>query len=70
MNENSEIQKLLYEFILNQCTAKEIDEVVEYYRKNKLTSDFPSVEDIKLLSDEIPEMDEATAEKIFSNVLS
>jgi len=70
MNENSEIQKLLHKFILNQCTAEETDEVVTYYRKNKLTSDFPSVDDIKLLSDEIPEMDEATAEKIFSNVLA
>ena len=70
MNENSEIQKLLHKFILNHCTAEESNEVVEYYRKNKLTSDFPSVEDIKLLSDEIPEMDEATVEKIFSNVLS
>jgi transmembrane sensor len=70
MNENSEIQKLLHKFILNQCTAEETDEVVAYYRKNKLTSDFPSVDDIKLLSDEIPEMDEATAEKIFSNVLA
>jgi transmembrane sensor len=70
MNENSEIQKLLHKFILNQCNAEETDKVVEYYRKNKLTSDFPSVEDVKLLSDEIPEMDEVTAEKIFSNVLT
>jgi len=70
MNENSEIQKLLHKFILNQCTAEETSKVVAYYRKNKLTSDFPTVEDIKLLSGEIPEMDAATAEKIFSNVLS
>jgi transmembrane sensor len=70
MSENSEIQKLLHKFILNQCTAEETNEVVEYYRKNKLTSDFPSVEDIKILSVEIPEMNETTADKIFSNVLS
>lgn len=70
MSENSEIQKLLHKFILNQCTAEETDEVITYYRKNKLTSDFPSVEDVKMLSGEIPEMDEATAEKIFSNVLA
>ena len=70
MNENSEIQKLLHKFIFNQCTAEETDEVVAYYRKNKLTSDFPSVEDIKMLSTEIPKMDEATADRIFSNVLA
>ncbi|TRX28934.1 DUF4974 domain-containing protein [Flavobacterium franklandianum] len=70
MNENSEIQKLLHKFIFNQCTVEETDEVVAYYRKNKLTSDFPSVEDIKMLSTEIPKMDEATADRIFSNVLA
>lgn len=69
MNENSEIQKLLHKFILNQCTIEETNEVVEYYRNNKLTSDFPEVEDIKSLLDEMPEMDEATADRIFSNIL-
>jgi hypothetical protein len=69
MNENSEIQKLLHKFILNQCTVEETNEVVEYYRNNKLTSDFPEVEDIKSLLNEMPEMDEATADKIFSNIL-
>ena len=69
MNENSEIQKLLHKFILNQCTVEETNEVVAYYRNNKLTSDFPEVEDIKSLLDEMPQMDEATADKIFSNIL-
>ncbi|TDD93548.1 FecR family protein [Flavobacterium cellulosilyticum] len=69
MNENSEIQKLLHKFILNQCTIEETDKVVEYYRENILTSDFPEVEDIKLLIKEIPEMNESTADKIFSNIL-
>ncbi|MFV5696869.1 FecR family protein [Flavobacterium sp. ZT3R17] len=70
MNENSEIQKLLHKFILNQCNLEESNEVVDYYRKNKLTADFPTVEDIKILVDEIPEMNEATADKIFSKILS
>ncbi|MFV5690674.1 FecR family protein [Flavobacterium sp. LT1R49] len=69
MNENSETQKLLHKFILNQCNLEESNEVVDYYRKNKLTTDFPTVEDIKILVDEIPEMDEATADKIFSKIL-
>lgn len=70
MNENSEIQKLLHKFILNQCSVEETNKVVEYYRNNKLTSDFPEVEDIKSLLNEMPQMDEATANKIFSNILS
>ena len=69
MNENSEIQKLLHKFILNQCSVEETNKVVEYYRNNKLTSDFPEVEDIKSLLDEMPVMDEATADRIFSNIL-
>lgn len=69
MNENSEIQKLLHKFILNQCSIEETNKVVEYYRNNKLTSDFPEVEDIKSLLDEMPEMDEVTADRIFSNIL-
>ncbi len=69
MNENSEIQKLLHKFILNQCSIEETNKVVEYYRNNKLTSDFQEVEDIKSLLDEMPEMDEATADRIFSNIL-
>lgn len=70
MNENSEIQKLLHKFILNQCSVEETNKVVEYYRNNKLTSDFPEVEDIKSLLSEIPEMDKATADRIFSDILT
>ncbi|MFI0490055.1 FecR family protein [Flavobacterium sp.] len=69
MNENSEIKKLLRKFILNQCTIEETNEVVKYYKKNKLTTDFPSVEDIKMLLIETPEMDKAKANEIFSNIL-
>ncbi|MFV5694274.1 FecR family protein [Flavobacterium sp. LB3P122] len=69
MNENSEIQKLLHKFILNQCNLEEGNEVVDYYRQNKLTTDFPTVEDIKILVNEMPELDEATADKIFYKIL-
>ena len=70
MNENSEIKIVLQKFILNQCNLEESNAVVDYYRKNRLTEDFPTVEDIKLLLTETPEMDADTADKIFSNILS
>ncbi|WP_369752809.1 FecR family protein [Flavobacterium sp. WC2409] len=70
MNENSELQKLLHKFILNQCNVEESNEVVAYYRKNNLTTDFPTVDDIKILLAETPQMDSSTADKIFSNILS
>jgi hypothetical protein len=69
MNENSEIKKILHKFILNQCTAEETNEVIDYCKQNKLTSDFPTVEEVKALLDELPEMDNATADQIFSKIL-
>jgi len=70
MNSNSEIKILLQKFVLNQCTPEETNEVVAYCKKNNLTEDFPSVEDIKAVLAEMPKMDQETANDIFLNILS
>ena len=70
MNSNSEIKSLLQKFVLNQCTPEEINEVVAYYKKNQLTDDFPTVEEIQNLLGEMPKMDKQTADDIFMNILS
>lgn len=70
MNSNSEIKRLLQKFVLNQCTPEETNEVIAYYKKNKLTDDFPSVEDIQNLLGEMPKMNQQTADNIFLNILS
>ena len=70
MNSNSEIKSLLQKFVLNQCTPEETNEVIAYYKKNQLTDDFPTVEDIQALLTETPKMDEQTANDIFLNILS
>lgn len=70
MTDNSEIQKLLHKFILNRCDPQESNEVIDYYRKNKLTNDFPTVDDIKLLLNETPKMDAVTADKMFSKIMT
>lgn len=70
MNSNSEIKSLLQKFVLNQCTPEETNEVIAYYKKNQLTDDFPTVEDIQALLTETPKMDEKTANDIFLNILS
>ncbi|WP_456313879.1 FecR family protein [Pseudomonas shirazensis] len=70
MNSNSEIKNLLQKFVLNQCTPEETNEVIAYYKKNKLTDDFPSVEDIQDLLTEMPKMNQKTADDIFLNILS
>ncbi|MBF4506459.1 FecR family protein [Flavobacterium sp. JLP] len=70
MNSNSEIKNLLQKFVLNQCTLEETNEVIAYYKKNKLTDDFPTVEDIQHLLTEMPKMEQQTADDIFLNILS
>ncbi|WP_026727130.1 FecR family protein [Flavobacterium denitrificans] len=70
MNSNSEIKGLLQKFVLNQCTPEETNEVIAYYKKNQLTDDFPTVEDVQNLLDEMPKMDKQTADDIFMNILS
>ena len=69
MNENSEIQKLLHKFVLNQCTTDETEKVIDYCRENKLTADFPTVEDVKALLGDTPKMENHTADQIFSKIL-
>lgn len=69
MNENSEIKKLLHKFVLNQCTSDEIEEVIDYCKKNNITTDFPTVEEVKSLLGETPKMDSHTADQIFSKIL-
>lgn len=70
MNSNSEIKNLLQKFVLNQCTLEETNQVIAYYKKNKLTDDFPSVEDIQNLLGEMPKMSQQTADDIFMNILA
>ncbi|MRX66351.1 FecR family protein [Flavobacterium resistens] len=70
MNSNSEIKSLLQKFVLNQCTLEETNEVIAYYKKNQLTDDFPTVEDIQNLLSEMPKMEKQTADDIFMNILS
>lgn len=69
MNENSEIQKLLHKFVLNQCTSDEMEEVIDYCKKNNITSDFPTVEEVKAILNDAPKMDSRTADQIFSKIL-
>lgn len=69
MTKNS-TQDLLQRFVRNECTPDEINKVVDYYKANTLTDDFPTVEDIQTLLGKMPKMDRVTADKIFSNILS
>jgi hypothetical protein len=69
MNKNLEIQKLLQKFVLNECSAEETEVVIDYCKKNELTTDFPTVEEVQALLNDLPKMDNATADQIFSKIL-
>ena len=69
MNENSEIKKLLEKFVLNNCSSNEIELVVNYFKTNKLTNDFPTVEDVNAVLGEITELDTTKSDNIFSAIL-
>ncbi|TRW27476.1 DUF4974 domain-containing protein [Flavobacterium zepuense] len=68
MSNSPYIKILLQKFILNQCNAEEIKEVAEYFKKNQLTDDFPTVDEVKELLGNMPLMDTATAHSIFTNI--
>ncbi|MFD1603411.1 FecR family protein [Flavobacterium artemisiae] len=70
MNSNSEIKKLLQKFVLNQCTPEETEQVVAYCRENNMTEEFPTVEDVQNLLDEMPKMEKQTADSIFNTILT
>ncbi|WP_347051653.1 FecR family protein [Flavobacterium olei] len=70
MNSNSEIKTLLQKFVQNKCTPEETEEVIAYYKNNQLTDEFPTVEEVQNLLDEMPKMDRQIADTIFNNILA
>ncbi len=69
MSSNPHIKELLHKFILNQCNAAEMREVADYFKQNQLTEDFPTVDDVKQFLGAAPQMDIATADRIFKNIM-
>lgn len=68
MSKDPHIKQLLQKFILNQCDKNELDAVVHYYRQNSLTEDMPTVDYVKELLGTMPQMDETSANNVFSNI--
>lgn len=70
MKQSGEIQKLLRKFILNQCDKEETEKVVAYFKNQKSSEGFPSVEEIITLLEEVPEMDKESAKRIYERIIS
>lgn len=70
MNKNSEMQELLYRFIQNQCSLKEIEKVENYFKENKLTEDFPEVDDVINYLGQTKQIDDLSAQRIILTIMS
>lgn len=69
MQSEDHIQSLLKKFVLNQCSKKEVDEVVAYIQEIKKSNQLPSVEDVLELIDEKPILNEAVANRIHHTII-
>lgn len=56
MSQQTDIKALLHKYVMNRCTPAEAAQVVAYYQQNRLTNDFPSVDEIKFLIEQQPEV--------------
>lgn len=70
MREEKDINDLLEKFILNQCSEKEINTVIEYFRRRTDSTGLLSVEEVMEMIDDIPAMEEASADRIYNKIIS
>jgi hypothetical protein len=70
MQHGTHIQILLKKFILNQCSKEEVDEVVQYIQGLTDSTELPTVEEVLVLLDEKPMMNEQDAIHIKNKILA
>lgn len=70
MRKNHNIQELIQRYFRDECTPKEVREVISYFQRKGHIADFPGVEDVLEKTGEKPRMDPDSGERIFENVLS
>ena len=69
MQSKDPIKSLLKKFVLNQCSKKEVDQVVRYIQGIKESSQLPSVEEVLELLDEKPILNEVVANRIEHSII-
>ncbi len=70
MKEEKDIKGLLKKFVLNQCSEREIKDVIEYFRARADSTDFLTVEEVMEMMNAIPEMDERSADRIYQQIIA
>jgi Domain of unknown function (DUF4974)/FecR protein len=66
MDTNTHIQQLLQKFILNKCSKIEIDDLLILLKKSKTPENFPEVEEVLLLINEKPVIQDNQSQEIYS----
>lgn len=70
MQHDINIQNLLKKFVLNQCSKEEVDEVVQYIQGLTDSTGLPTVEEVLVILDEKPMMNERDAIRIREKILA
>lgn len=69
MGNEPNMQELLLKFIQGECTREEIEKLLAYVKSNKAIEGMPSLEDVLSLLDEVPDMEYAKSQAIYSTIL-
>ncbi|UGU16653.1 DUF4974 domain-containing protein [Sinomicrobium kalidii] len=69
MKDKKDIRLLFEKFVLGECSGKETEEVVAFFREQTPSGEIPSVEDILELLEERPGMEESKADAIYHKIL-
>ncbi|KDN54446.1 FecR family protein [Flavobacterium seoulense] len=70
MQHDTHIQNLLKKFILNQCSKEEVDQVVQYIQELTDSSGIPSVEEVLVILDKKPVLNELDVIRIQNKILA
>lgn len=70
MKKNTHIQELIQKYLHNECTQKEVEEIISFFQHKENLQNFPEVEEVLKDLPEKPEINALTGDRIFSNILS
>ncbi len=70
MKVDNRIKYLIQKFIAGDCSSDEIDDLVAYFKKSQIDENFPEAEEVLNLLNELPEMDEDSSQRIYSEIIN
>ena len=70
MKKNTHIQELIQKYLHNECTHKEVEEIISFFQHKENLENFPEVEEVLENLTDKPEIDDLAGDRVFSNILS